>query len=443
MAYQPTRNLANSGFANVKFTGPDSDTQGFNHLAQNFIAERQRQYNETNDFYDLQREEMQDLSKVLEGTYGADNQYLNNLVVKARDEYKEVLKGLKLKDYNSPAVQDKIFELKNRLMKAKNLSATSLEQIKQGVALSKGDHMKEDDISLELRKQLSLPPDQRDPDILLKLQTDPLYFNLYDYLTKVLDSRKTITEPLQKRDDNFFYSFKATYRPELGYFDKGGDWVFDPRPEVIEEALQNTQFYNGIIGMMKPELVKSLRGSGDKNKLKEAVHNKAKEYMQAVFIREEGGKRVGVYDPQLEQTGRTLNPAKYSRPTTYDKREDDMENEVAAVKQRLIDGNPKALDEYIADDGYTHFGFKYDSQGRIIKIIASRLDTKNPLHTLSPEKAMKYEPIDVDPDDPGSVRQLINRLKYPRRSDKDKVQAYPLRPQPEKSSNKSKPYDGL
>lgn len=403
----------------------------WSQLTQNFLAERQRQYEETNDFYDLQREEVKDIASVLEGTYGTDNKYLNELVVQARNEYKELLKGLKLKDYNTPAVQDKIFEIKNRLSKAKNVSATSLEQIKQAYALSKTDHMKEGEFNRYLTSQMALPPDQRDPDLLAKVQTDPLFINGYDYLTSVLDARKSTTEPLQRKDANFFYSYEATYRPDLGYFDKSGEWVFDPKPEVIDDALKNPQFYNLILGMMDPDDVQKMTATGNKNELKKAVKEMTKTYMNEVFMREEGGKRVGPYDPQLEQKGRTLNPSKYTRPTTYDKEKNDLNSEVNAIQQRLLSNNAQAFDEYISPDGWRGFALEDSNKdGKIDKIIGTMVDKSHFMYGKLPgTPPMRTEEISVNIDDAGSVQQALSRIKFVLSKDKEDVQAQPLEPQ--------------
>lgn len=432
--YTPQKTIIRSDFAQP----PALDSSYFKEAQRTHLAAQERKYQETNDFYDLQREEMQDLSKVLEGTTGADHQYLNKLVVDVRDEYKETLRGLKLKDYNTPEVQDKIFEIKNRLVKAKNLSTTSLEHIKQAYMLSKQDHMKEGEFTRYLTQQLALPPDQRDPDLLNRVQTDPLFFNGYDYLTSVLDGLKTTTEPLQRKDDNFFYSYEATYRPELGYFDKNGQWVFEPKGEVIDQALTNPLFYNTVVGLMPPELVKSLTDSGNKTELKKAVKERAKEYMHEVFVREEEGKTVTPFDPELKQKGRTLNPLKYQRPTAGQRDKQTFEREVMAIQQRLQNDNPLAFDEYISPDGWRGFTFEYDDNGKINKIIGTMVDKSSLFYGKLPgDPPTRIEEIPVNIDDEGSVQQALSRIKFVFSKDKDEVTAEPMTPPA--ATQKSKP----
>lgn len=431
MPYQPARTIVQSGFRGVRQEGPNID---WSTIADGFLQAQERKYKETNDYYDIQREEMNSLASVLNGTFGADNSYLNRMVIDARNEYKELLKGTKPRDYRSPEIQDKIFEIKNKLARAKNLSATSLEQIKSAYTKAKGTpSIKEGEVTKYLESQLMLPPDQRDPDIANKISTDSLFFNLYDHETRVLDARKTATKPIQRKDDNFFYSYEATYRPDLGYFDKDDKWVFDPREEVIDQMLSNPQAYNAVLGLLPPDQVKKLKDTGNTNMLEKAVRDMAKQHLREVFVREEGG---GAYDPMLEQKGRTLNPAKYQRQTVAEKNEAKFDQEVAAIQQRLKDNNPLAFGEYISPDGWRGFDFEYDADGNITGIVGTMVNKNDIMYGKTmgePPTTTQFIPVDVD--DIASVKQALSRIKFVFSKDKAKVTADPL----QKPDNTKKP----
>ena len=426
--YTPNSQTVQSGYrgVNVDFS-PLTDTVNRNtqRSSELFIEHAKNRYKETSDLYDIQMDEMKNLDSVLDGAKGQDYLYLQKSVVEARDRVKELFKGRTPKEFRTPEFQTELYNIKRDLSKKKNSIDTFYSQIQNSQELSNSPSIRKKEWHDYILSQVSLPPDQRDPDIVQRLQTDPLFFNPYDYTVTILETLGKADKQIQRETDDLILNYDATYRPDLGSYNEKGEFEFAPSEDLVKRILSSDKrFFNAMVGMLPAEQANKLVNEGNTSMLNEAVLQQTREYL----------KTVHGFGPDEKQTGKTVKSWQYYKPTASQTKQTELTEEINAIQQRLLNGDTRAFDDYLSADFWQSFDYEYDNDGKITAVVATHIDQDAPKWK---KNAVKTEYVAVDPNDPGSVKQALNRIKYFAGKDKKQVTADPLK-KPIQSALKAK-----
>lgn len=416
--YRPETRIIDSGYANIKFNPPDMDYEGWKEIGEKYLAQQEKKYKETEDLYDLQNQEAQQLNEVLEGTSGKDYQYLQESIVNARNELKELYKGKRAKETKTPEFQGKLYDIRQSLLNKRNGIDTFHQQAKQATDIAMNTpSIKKREWNEYLMKQAELPPDMRDKNLIAKINTDPLFFNPYDYTSNIIGKLGKSDEQVEVENEDTILNYDVTYRPDLGAIDKKtGQFKFAPSDTLIDQLFaQDPRFYNAMAGMIPAEEAKKYIDEGNSTDFHKTVREQAKKYIEAV-------KGFG---PEFKQTGKTTKTWKYYKPSAADTKAKKEDEEVMAIQQRLLNKDARSFNDYIGDF-WRAFDYEYDGDDNIVGVIATYQE-KHP--RVKGKMIDKHEFIDVDPDDSGSVKQALNRIKYFSNRDKKQVTAKPLQQQ--------------
>lgn len=395
MPYRPETRIIRHGLADVKFRPPDMDYEGWKQISRDYIAERERQYKETQDLYDIQADQANELNSVLQGTSGKDYEYLQKSIVSSRDRLKALYKGKRLKDTKSPEFQTELYNIRQDLMNKRNSIDSFHGQVKAANDFAANrPSIKKKEWEDYIYAQMALPPDQRETNLVNKVKTDPLFFSAANYGDAFLAKEKTKEAHFQRETEDLITNYEATYRPRLGSY-KDNVYTSNMSDDLVNEALQDRQFYNAMAGMLPAEQANKLIGQGLTNDFDAAVRAQAKKFLTA----------INGYDPDEKQL---TSKMKYQyRPTVGDKKIAQEERELEIIQQRLLDNDLRTFNDFISKDVWRHFDFEYGSGGQINKIIGTYLaKDKRGRKTIE-----LTEEIDVDPKDPASVKQAINIIK--------------------------------
>lgn len=434
--YTPEKRIIRHGAADVKFRGPDMDYEGWNRIIDNFRKDHEKQYKETNDLYDLQRDQLKSLDSVLQGTSGKDYEYLQQSVVDARDKVKNLYKGKRLSDTKTPEFERQLYEITQGLANKKNSIGTVYDQIKLSKEYADNNpSIRKDAFHDFVNYQLSLPPDERDKDILNQVKTNPLFFAPYNHGTAAITKEGIADTELKNETDDLITNLGAEYRPSIGSYVPGTDkyknpvFVFNPSDDFVSRTLNGSKhFYNAMAGMLPPEKSNELVNSGNTMAFQEAVHAQAKTYLKTIAEQQGLGPK----------TKPTSSKMKYvARATTYDKKLAAEGNEIRVVQSRLQDGDERAFDDLIGDF-WRGFDFEVDNNGQVSGIIGN-YEVEDQRAWKKGQMISKTEFVPVDPSDEGSVKIAINRIKSFANKEKKYTTPRPTTaPKPQKSAQVKK-----
>jgi hypothetical protein len=348
----------------------------------------------TEDLYDLQANQANEFNSVLQGTSGKDYEYLQKSIVDSRDRLKYLYKGKKLKDTRTPEFQSEVYNIKQDLANKRNSIDSFHGQVKQANELAKNrTSIKKKEWEDYIYAQMQLPPDQRDKDLVNKINTDPLFYSAANYGDAFLAKEKTKEVHFLRETDDLITNYEATYRERLGSY-KDGVYTPNMSDALVSEALQDRQFYNAMAGMLPPEQANALIGQGLNKEFDAAVHQQAKKFLTAI----QG------YDPDEKQLSSKM---KYQpRPTASDKKNLEEERQLGIIQQKLLDHDETAFDDFISKDVWRGFKFEYEPDGDI-HITGTYLGKdQRDRNTVT-----KIEHIYIDPTNAASVKQAMNRIQ--------------------------------
>jgi hypothetical protein len=420
--YQPNNEIIRSAERDFQFDG-NAFGRSIDQLEtenkrsyDNYLAEQERTYKETEDLYDIQKRETDSLNDGLKGLSGQDQLYYQQSIIEERDKLASIYKNIHSKgDYRSPEIQAELYALKTRLSDKRNAIDTFHQEAQAVNSLLKDNpSTKTGEVTAYLNAQMQLPPDKRDKNIVEKVQTDPLFFNAYDYAASVIKGREKSNKEIQKENKDLILNYDAEFTPDLEEYDAAsGEFKFNPSDSLVEDLLaKDKRFYNAMKGMIPATQARKLVDSGNDGLLEDAVKDQAKEYL----------KTVKGFEAKLKQTGKTVKSWNYYKPTSTDSKKKDEEQEVAAIQQRLNNSDIRAFDDYLGTH-WKEFQYEFDDERKPIAIIAS-YEGDHP--SRKGKKITKKQIIDIDPEDKGSVAQALNIIKRFNYTDKDNVTAKPL-----------------
>jgi hypothetical protein len=409
--YRPEVRIIRHGLADFNWQGPDMDYDGWKEIARNYQEQVEKQYQETEDLYDIQNREANDLNKVLEGTSGQDYIYLQQSIVEARDRLKNLYKGKRLKETKTPEFQAELYNIRKDISDKRNsIDSVHKQLIIANEEANNTPSVKKSEWQKYVYNQLQLPPERRDKDPLNKLRTDSLFFNSYDYARKMLRDLDKASVNYDRDTKDEILHYNATYAPDLGRYENG-KFIFDPSEALVGKLLTtDPRFKSAMVGLLPPQQSKDLVGSGNDSALDDAIISQTKEFLKAVKGFEPAEKLAS-------------SKMKYhNRPTAGDKRLMLEGQNLATIQQRLQDGDTRAFDDLIGDF-WRDFDYEYDSNGNIYKINAVYQEE----HPFYPGKMQtRIEEINVNPSDEGSVLQAINRIKSHQNREKKNIIFKPL-----------------
>jgi hypothetical protein len=381
----------------------------------NYLAEQERTYKETEDLYDIQKRETDSLNDGLKGLSGQDQLYYQQSIIEERDKLASIYKNIHSKgDYRSPEVQAELYALKTRLSDKRNAIDTFHQQAQAVNGFLKDNaSTKTGEVTSYLNAQMQLPPDKRDKDLLEKVQNDPLFFNAYDYAASVIKKREKSNKEIQKETKDLILNYDAEFTPDLEEYDATtGEFKFNPSDSIVDGLLSDRRFYNSMKGMIPADKAKKLVDSGNDGLLEDAIKDQAKEYL----------KTVKGHEAKLTQKAKTVKSWNYYKPTSTDAKKQSEEQEVAAIQQRLNNSDIRAFDDYLGTH-WKNFQYEFDDEGKPVAIIAE-YEGDHP--SRKGKKIAKKQIIDINPEDVGSVAQALNIIKRFNYTDKDNVSAKPL-----------------
>jgi hypothetical protein len=424
--YSPSSQIIRSAYRDVNIDPREMARhagENIKNSSKEFVDMVKERYNQTDDLYDLQNAELKNLDQALEGAKGQDYLYLQKSVVEARDKIKDLFKGKRIKDTKTPEFQSQLYSTKQDLFKIKNANDTFYDQAKQANDIVTNDpSMKKKEWKDYLNKQLQLPPNQRDADLVNKVGTDPLFFNPYDYSSAILKNLGKADEQIEKETKDLILNYDATYRPDLGKFNDKGEFEFQPSDQLIDKILSSDKrFANAMAGMLPAEQANKLIDDGNSTALNDAIKEQTKSYL----------KTVHGFGPELKQTGKTVKTWNYYKPNSSQVKDQKIDDEVKAIQQNLQNGLAESFDDYRSDH-WSQFDYEYDGDGNITAVVGTYVDKDAPKWK---KDRTKKEYIPVNPDDANSVRQALNRIKYFGNKDKKQIEAKPL----QKDADSTKP----
>lgn len=412
--YVPEKRIIRHGLANVKFTAPEgshyADAAGdvYRHLKE----KREKEYKETNDLYDLQAKQANEFDSALQGTQGKDYESLQTSIVGYRDEIKELYKGKTLKETKTPEFQRKLYDIRQGLATQKNVINTFHGQVKEANDQAKNSRsINQKEWSGFINTQMQLPPEQREKDLVKKLNTDPLFFSSNDYTASILESEKTMDEQFERETKDLILNYDGTYRPSLGQY-KNGEFIYNPSDELVDKLLKgDKRFSNQMIGMLPPEAAEEMIGAGMTRSVNQAVRNVTKEYIIAIA-------KQGYGAPNEKPVGKTVKTWNYYRPTTAEDKDNKENQEINVIQQRLNNADPSTFNDY-KGELWKKFNLHYnDETGEVIGVEATREVEDEWVKGL---KRPKVEFFPVDPKDAGSVKSVINQIKHYKTTDTKSV----------------------
>lgn len=363
MAYSPTVQYVRSGLRD--FNPPNIDTDLNSSFAMmdkgigtitKAISDR---YQETEDFYDIQKKEQESLSKALDGLDGSDYEYTMKKVVESRDKLAEVFKGKKLKDYNSPEFQKQLFDIKKEL----SLVANSSSSTKNGLVKSKDlvktiPHYKQDAANQWIASQTQLPPDQREQDPVGFLMSDPQFRNPADFVISWAKKQGEESSPVIRKTGNVVYDSAVTnYR---SVYDKEGKSVLSD--ESVEQMfMEQPWFFTSMQNMANdPRENKMIVGSGHTSLEREDVVAFTKQYIS----------EIEALKNRENAKGSTFK-MESAKPTAVQQKEESEKNAIADFQKRLLSGDTNPAQEFLSaagDRGWAGFETVKDQSGRVVQI---------------------------------------------------------------------------
>lgn len=422
--YRPDTKIIKHGLADVKFNPPDMDYEGWKQINRDYIAQQERKYKETNDLYDLQAEQANELNAALEGTSGKDYEYLQRSIVESRDRLKALYKGKTLKETRTPEFQAELYNIRQGLGDKKNSINTFYGQIKAANDIAANSpSIKKKEWQEYIDAQIQLPPDQRDRNLINKINTDPLFFSAYNQAAFMAEAEKQADIQIERENESgdLILTYDGKTRPSLGSFDEKKNFVYNPSDEFVDRVLRSDKrFYNAMAGMLPPEQANALLGAGQDLEFNKAVREQAKKFITTV-AQQQG------YGSDLGKPTRTTKWWEHQRPTASDKNLQKEEQELKVIQDRLLANDERAFNDFISKDFWRNFDYEYDGDGNIVAVVGTykTKDKRGRKEILVPER------IEVDPQDPGSVKQAINRIKAFENKNKKGIVVKPLSPKKE------------
>lgn len=415
--YVPEKRIIRHGLANVKFTAPEGShyAEGFGKLAEY----QEKKYKETNDLYDLQKEQADQLNSALEGTSGKDYEYLQQSIVEKRDKIKELYKGKTLKETRTPEFHAELYNIFQDLGNKKNSISTFHKEANEANKIAANTpSIKKKEWQEYINAQMQLPPDQRDKDLINKINTDPGLFSSYNYGDMIVSAEKQADIQIERENEtgDLILSYDGKYRPSLGAFNDKKEFVYSASDDVVDRALKgDKRFYNQMAGMLPPEQSQALLWAGQDFEFNKAVKDQAKKFLGAISQQQGYGSDLG-------KPTKTVKWWEHQRPTATDKKFLQEENELKVIQQRLLGNDERAFNDFLSKDFWRNFDYEYDGDGNIVAINGT-YKTKN---KTGRKEIEVVERIEVDPQDPGSVKQAINRIKAAENKNKKGITVTPL-----------------
>lgn len=398
--YTPEKRIIRHGLADVKFRPPDMDYEGWKQISRDFIEQREKQYKETNDLYDLQAEQANELNAVLEGTSGKDYEYLQKSIITSRDRLKSLYKGRRLKDTRTPEFQTEAYNIMQDLRNKRNAIDTFHSQVKRANDIAMNStSIKRGNWQQYLEAQMQLPPDQRDQNLVNTINTNSDFFNAFDHAAGYIAAEDKKEAFYDRETDDFIVNYQADYSPSLGRIKEGeggGEFTFDPSNAFIDKLLRSDRrFYNAMAGMLPAEQADALIKAGHTaTTFPQAVRDQTKEFIKA----------VRGFEPTRKQLSSKMKPT--IRASVADKKILKEQEELRIIQNRLLESDERAFNDFISKDVWRNFDFKFQSDGSILVTGTYLTKDKRNRNTIP-----ATEQIEIDPTDAESVKQAINRIK--------------------------------
>ncbi len=391
MAYSPTVQYVRSGHRD--YNPPAIDTKLDESAAlmeggvKTITDAISQKYQDTEDFYDIQKKEAESLNKALDGLDGADYEYTMKKVVEKRDQLAELFKGKKLKDYNSPEFQKQLFDIKKDLSLVANGSGSSRAGLTKAKDLVKTiPHYKQDEAYKWIASQTQLPPDQREQDPVGFLMSDPQFRNPADFIIGWAKKQGEETSPLIKRTGNVVYdSEMINYR---GVYDNAGGFVLSD--DAVDQMFQEQPwFFTSMQNMARdPEQNKMIVGQGHTTLEKQDVVDFTKGYIQQIeALKNRENAKGSTF--KMEST----------RPTSGEIKNEEEDKAIADFQKRLLSGDTNPAQEFITaagDKGWSGFDVVKDQSGRVVQIKTKARQynaRKKKIETV--EDVLTVNPLDI------------------------------------------------
>jgi hypothetical protein len=426
MAQAPRTDIIRSGHRDYNPPALDMNMDStFNAIhrgVQNYVENADKRYKESTDFYDIQKQETDDLTKFADGLEGEDYKRMMEEVVTSRDKFAKIFKGKKLRDYNNPEFQAMLFEEKKKLAKVKNGVETYKAQLPEAYKyIESTPSVKKQEAYDYVKKQGQLPPSERDPDVMSTLRTDPLFFNAYDFADSAIKGMGGMSKSIiQTETPETIIVTEKQYNPEIGAFENG-KFKFNPSERVISTLLGNNNFRNTMLGMLPADVVKKAVDSGNTGTINEMVKDETKKYLQTIRSQQPSDLNVNV-----------KNKLRETKPTATETKEQKDNQAVDYLGQRLVKGNDDSLNEFITatgSSGWAGFDYVKDENGSIIQVLPQVRQYNTRRKRI---EVVAGDPINVNPNDPASVRQLYQIVKNnANKSDDATIKGVPKKDKPE------------
>lgn len=385
-----------------------------NHLR---IGEQARKYKETNDLYDLEAESRKSFDETLEGLQGQDYAYMQNKVIDARDRLASLFKGKGLKDIRTPEFQTEFYNIAKDLRKEQNGITTSLEQMKQAKALAETrPSFVRAEVDRYLQKQAALPPGQRDVDILKKIQTDPLFFNAYDYSLNLMKDFERSTYSSEKQKGREVQHYEHQYIADLGEYDSNGNFQYNVSDAVLDKHLADPRFYAKMEGMIPADLALRLRKEGNDGALREAVREQASEFIKGI-------KSLG---PDVKLKSSKFIP----QESSADRKQNNQNAQINYIMERTMAGKMDALNAFKGSFWSDDFKPVFDENDKT-KVIGVKgfYKEKHPILKGKMVNKEMFWPITNDSFD--SIQSIVAQIQNYSQGDKDKINFIDPTPQGE------------
>jgi hypothetical protein len=401
MAQVPNAPYVRSGERDINY--PQLASQGisetFSTAAKEAAQMIEKKYQETTDFYDIQKKEADDLNALLDGLDGRDYEEMMKEIVTTRDEFAQMFKGKKLKDYNTPEFQSMLFQKKKRLGDLLNVINTSKNNYKSIMEYAeKTPYSKRGAIRKFVEDEATKSPLERMRNPLQHIQSDPQFYNGDEFLSTFVSKLGTDQDSEIRDTPDATEQIITSWAK--GIYDKAGNVIADDAT-ILAMHEADPRFRSWVKNMMRtPENNKLAEDNGFDYTSERQLIDDTKALLNML---------------PYGKPARTVNKS-FKGQTTQKASEGDKKE--AARKESIANWQKELLQGGSAKDWMSRTDAKEGNLAELVPIKDSKgrtvafdeyVWTKRGTRIVKSKEPVRRTP--VNPDDIGSVESVYRRYE--------------------------------
>jgi hypothetical protein len=410
--YTPRTETIRSEQAYIRQEDDNITAEPYLKLLQEQKEDKEKKYQEQEDYYDFQKKEADDLNKTLEGLRGQDYIAQQEKILEARNKMAAFFKdkAKNRKDFESNIdLQNELWKIKQEVAAMRNSTDTFHGSIAKTVAAIKEDPMIRSDRANAYIEKITKEPmfdkdgnPVRDPDPYKTIMEDPQFYDPYEKIERTFDLEQKQWSTQGHADGKFSYT--TTYNPRLYKWNPQTKKVeFEPSEELLDEMLQDERFRRVLFNQIHPDLPRNTDLSEKNIAVQKEIREEAKRMIK-------GFQRLN--EPQTKIDEELTVPRTYAGRGATKAEEDKkrFQENVANLQKNLAKGDPNALQQFV---GNYWKEIKIEDAGNGKKRVVAKVevDGPGPGGFGKTKKIVEKEIFKaLDPSDEGSVGNLLMTL---------------------------------